>query len=528
MKILSLIYLLLQCILTFAQTNDATKYASVITITDLKKQLTVIASDSMQGRETGTEGQRKAAAYIETQFKAIGLKTAAGMNGYQQFYPLYKDSLLSCKLLVGNSVPEYGIDYISPVITNETGNFYSKEIVFAGYGIEDNNYNDYATLDVTGKTVVFFLGEPKTEGKYLISGSTKSSEWSYPGLSKKLALAAKKGAAGVFIINPMQETFNQRFTENSKKTNVYFPRNTGDKSLNYAILSHVFAKNILGNNTDSLIKYAKSNIPFKKEQLFETAGITSFIFDKYRTIINASNVIGVLEGTDKKDEYVYLTAHYDHLGMRDGKIYFGADDDGSGTAAVIQMAKAFAKAKANKKGPRRTIIFMTFSGEEKGLLGSEYYSEHPVYPFEKTSVDLNTDMVGRIDTERKTADTMNYVYVVGHDKLSSDLPLINEAVNKKYTNLVLDYKFDDPNDLNRIYFRSDHYNFARKGVPVLFFYDGMLKSDYHKPTDTIDKINWPLFETRVRMIFHTALEIANRNEMLKRDIPLPESATRGR
>ena len=178
------------------------------------------------------------------------------------------------------------------------------------------------------------------------------------------------------------------------------------------------------------------------------------------------------------------------------------------------------KAKKKGKGPRRTMVFMTVSGEEKGLLGSEYYSDNPVYPLEKTSVDLNTDMIGRIDTERKTADTLNYIYVVGHDKLSSDLPVINEGINNKYTKLVLDYKFDDPSDPSRIYFRSDHYNFARKGVPVLFFYDGMLKADYHKPTDTIDKINWPLYETRVRMIFHTAWEIANRDEMLKRDIPL--------
>jgi Zn-dependent M28 family amino/carboxypeptidase len=184
------------------------------------------------------------------------------------------------------------------------------------------------------------------------------------------------------------------------------------------------------------------------------------------------------------------------------------------------MAEAFAKAKAEGKGPRRTIVFMTFSGEEKGLLGSEFYSDNPLYPLDKTTANLNTDMVGRIDTERKTGDTMNYVYVIGHDKLSSDLPVINEGVNNKYTNLVFDYKFDDPNDQNRIYFRSDHYNFARKGVPILFFYDGMLQADYHKPTDTVDKITWPLYEKRVRMIFHTAWEIANRDDMLKRDVPL--------
>ena len=167
---------------------------------------------------------------------------------------------------------------------------------------------------------------------------------------------------------------------------------------------------------------------------------------------------------------------------------------------------------------------MTVSGEEKGLWGSEYYTDHPLLPLEKTSVDLNTDMIGRIDTERKTADTLNYVYVVGHDKISSELPIINEGMNNENTKLVLDYKFDDPKDPNRIYYRSDHYNFARKGIPVLFFYDGMLKSDYHKTTDDIEKINWPLFEKRAQMIFYTAWEMANRNEMLKRDKPLPEGS----
>jgi Zn-dependent M28 family amino/carboxypeptidase len=160
--------------------------------------------------------------------------------------------------------------------------------------------------------------------------------------------------------------------------------------------------------------------------------------------LTASNVIGVLEGSDKKDEYIFLTAHYDHLGKQDGKIYYGADDDGSGTCAVIEMAHAFVEAKSAGFAPRRTIVFMTVSGEEKGLWGSEYYSDHPVFPLEKTSINLNTDMVGRTDTERKTADSLNYVYVIGHDKLSSDLSLINEGVNKKYTNLVLDYKYDDP------------------------------------------------------------------------------------
>ena len=340
-------------------------------------------------------------------------------------------------------------------------------------------------------------------------------------MSKKIALAAEKGAAGVLVINPSMETFSARMTEDSKKSNLYFPRENKDKKINFAFITHRFASVFFNGNLDSILKKANSKSAFSKKDAWEKKIAASYAYEKNISTVDASNVLGIIEGTDKKDEYVFLTGHYDHLGKHDGKIYYGADDDGSGTVAVIEMATAFAKAKAEGKGPRRTIVFMTVSGEEKGLWGSEYYSDHPIYPLNKTSVDLNTDMVGRIDTERKTADTTNYVYVVGHDKLSSELPLINEGTNNKYTGLVLDYKFDDPNDRERIYYRSDHYNFVRKGVPVLFFYDGMLKADYHKPTDTVDKINWALYEKRVRMIFNTAWEIANREEMLKRDKPLP-------
>jgi len=522
MKKLVLFISLLLCIsIAFAQNDAAAKYAAVITANSLNKHLSIIASAEMEGRETGTEGQRKAAAYIEAQFKAIGLKPVTSLNGYQQYYPLYQDSLISTTLNAGGKDAVFGTDFISPMNANETGKFKGKKIIFIGYGIDDKTYSDYSNVNVKGKVVIFFLGEPKKDGKFIISGTTRGSEWSFPGITKKLALAASKGAVGALVINPQQETFNQRTVENGKKTGVYFPRSNDAKMINYALLSHAFSKTIIAGDfaLDSVIASAKRSEVLKINGV-EKKYKTNFSFNKYRNTINASNVVGIIEGTDKKDEYVFITGHYDHLGMRNGQIYYGADDDGSGTCSVIQMAEAFAKAAAEGNRPRRTIVFMTVSGEEKGLWGSEYYSDHPFFPLDKTTVNLNIDMVGRVDTERKTGDTLNYVYVIGHDKISSDLPVINEGVNNKYTQLVLDYKFDDPNDQNRIYFRSDHYNFAKKGIPILFFYDGMLKSDYHKPTDTIEKINWALYEKRTRMIFHTAWEMANRNDMLKRDTPL--------
>ena len=504
-----------------AQNDDAAKYAGVITGPELKKHLTRIASEEFEGRETGTEGQRRAAEYIEEQFRSLGLKTAGSLKGYQQLYPLYQDSLQETTLKINGSKAEFGKDFITPLNVNESGKFKSRNIVFAGYGIDDPNYSDYTSLDVKGKVVIIFQGEPKKEGKYFISGSNRSSEWTYPGLSKKIAMAASRGAAGVFLINSIQENFNPRMVENGKKTGMYFPRNkAAEKSINVAQLSHAYARELIGSNFDTLLKMIRTNQLIDKQWAWEKKVKVQFRLTKHRTTINASNVLGVIEGTDKKEEYVFLTGHYDHLGKRDGKIWYGADDDGSGTCAVIEMATAFVKAATEGHRPRRSLVFMTVSGEEKGLWGSEYYTDHPVFPLDKTTVDLNTDMIGRIDTERKSGDTLNYVYVIGHDKLSSDLPVINEGANNKNTKLVLDYKFDGPNDPNRIFYRSDHYNFARKGVPILFFYDGMLKADYHRPTDTIEKINWELYEKRARMIFLTAWEMANREDMLKRDIPL--------
>lgn len=505
----------------FAQSKNAAKYAATITTQDLKKHLTIIAGDEMEGRETGTLGQRKAAAYIEKQYKLLGLKTAKTLKGYQQLYPLYKDSLVNSELTIDGKQIEFGKDYYCQSNISETGTFTGSKIILVGYGIDDTNYSDYTGMDVAGKIVIFFSGEPKIEGKYLLSGTARSSDWSFPGTEKKLAVAAAKGAAGALVINTNQATFMTRTIEANRKSNVYYPRNTADgKKINHAFLSHAFAASIFNNQFDSLLKKAKAGQSFDKATAFEKEMASHLNYVKNRIVINASNILGIIEGSDKKDEFVFLTAHYDHLGKQNGKIYYGADDDGSGTCAVIEMAEAFAKAKVAGHGPRRTIVFMTVSGEEKGLWGSEYYGDHPVFPLEKTSVDLNTDMVGRIDTERIQEDSLNYVYVIGHDKLSSELQLINEGVNNRYTHLVFDYKYDDPNDQNRIYYRSDHYNFAKNGVPILFFYDGMLKSDYHQPTDTVEKIYWSLYEKRVKMIFHTAWEIANRDEMLKRDIPL--------
>ncbi|MDP2541418.1 MULTISPECIES: M28 family metallopeptidase [Tenacibaculum] len=225
------------------------------------------------------------------------------------------------------------------------------------------------------------------------------------------------------------------------------------------------------------------------------------------TLKDSENVVAFIKGTEKPDEIVVISAHLDHEGVKNGEIYNGADDDGSGTVAILEIAEAFKQAADAGKGPKRSILFLHVTGEEKGLLGSKYYTENPIFPLANTVADLNIDMIGRVDDRHK--GNPNYVYLIGSDKLSTELHNISEAMNKKYTNIDLDYKYNDDNDPNRFYYRSDHYNFAKHNIPIIFYFNGT-HADYHRPTDTPDKINYEMLENRARLVFHTAWEVANR------------------
>ena len=232
---------------------------------------------------------------------------------------------------------------------------------------------------------------------------------------------------------------------------------------------------------------------------------------KSNQIIRGENVLGFIEGSDLKEELIIITAHYDHLGKHDSLIFNGADDDASGVAGAMEIAEAFMLAKKDGKGPRRSILIMPVSGEEKGLLGSKYYTDNPVYPLNNTIANLNIDMIGRLDDWHSTG---NYVYLIGSDRLSYDLHNINEEVNNKYTKLDLDYKYNDEEDPNRYYYRSDHYNFAKNNIPVIFYFNGV-HEDYHRPSDTIEKIDFSKIKTISKLVFLTAWELANREEKIK-------------
>lgn len=496
MKNLFLLFFVLSALAGQAQRYANPKpFAKDITVEDMRRHLYIIAGAGMEGRETATKGQRKAAAYIENEFKLLGL-APGNKNSYEMYFPVYADSLQNLSLSVNDTAFAAGEDFSVNLADNHPASFRFSEVVFAGYGLSDSMQDDYQGLDVKGKLVMVWSED-------VAAGSRKGF-----GTFTQQTAAMKNGAAALLIIN-------KNITPTAVKGNMYVNRYYKTQRITTFYISEKLAEKIIGPGyaAQKVAAGAGSYTP-----RIYSANI-ALSFNKTTITLQSSNVLGILEGSDLKDEYVVLTAHYDHLGKRDETIWYGADDDGSGTVTILELAKAFTKAKAAGKGPRRSILFMTVSGEEKGLWGSDYYSLHPPFPLDKTTVNLNIDMIGRIDPSRKHGDSTNYIYIIGDDKLSSDLKPISEAINKKYSKLELDYKYNNPGDPERIYYRSDHYNFAKNGVPVIFYFSG-LHPDYHKPTDTPDKINYRLMQKRAQLIFFTSWDMANRNNMLKRDIPL--------
>ncbi|WP_281232595.1 M28 family peptidase [Flavobacterium gelatinilyticum] len=256
-------------------------------------------------------------------------------------------------------------------------------------------------------------------------------------------------------------------------------------------------------------QYKKSGISFPKgaKDFYQPVPAAFLNARRNENLPDSENIWAYIEGTEKPDEVLVISAHYDHVGVKGGEVYNGADDDGSGTVAVIEMAKAFAKAKKQGYGPKRSILFLHVTGEEHGLHGSRYYSENPLFPIANTIADINIDMIGRRDAEH--ANTNNYVYVIGADRLSSDLHNAVVAQNEKYIKMDLDFKFNDPKDPNHFYERSDHYNFAKHGIPSIFFFNGV-HEDYHGKDDTAEKIEYDALTQRTKLAFVLAWDLANR------------------
>ncbi|MBW8241633.1 M28 family peptidase [Muricauda oceani] len=479
---------------------DPVPYAETITEEDLKEHLFTYASDEFEGRETGTPGQKKAVEYIKAHYQSLNVPPAQANGNYFQKVPLEVSNVPTGDLSINGTTFELGTD----IVTFSTAQGIYDQIVYAGYGIEEGDYSDYNSIDVSGKLVLIKAGEPKkANGNYLLTGTSEKSVWSNmsEAMGKKAALAMEKGAKGILYFDaqnfPRYRGYFQ-FMQANNSGRMQLAGDNGDELL--VILDEKAAtaiKNDLGE--DDVPKNLQVTIELK---------ITSGN-DK----IDSENVVAFIKGTDKPDEYVVISSHLDHIGVTaDGQINNGADDDGSGTVALLEIAQAFKKAADEGNGPKRSLVFLHVTGEEKGLLGSRYYTDvDPVFPLENTVADLNIDMIGRIDPNYSGA--RNYLYLIGSDKLSTELHNLSEEVNKKYTNIEFDYTYNDENDPNRFYYRSDHYNFAKNNIPIIFYFNGT-HADYHRPSDTPDKINYDLLENRTRLIFYTAWEIANRAERL--------------
>ena len=455
-------------------------YASSILKKDLYKDLSVLASDEYEGRETARSGQKKAAKYIVERFKEIGLEPGAKNGSFLQTFAV--DAKNAANVFITLNGQKWNLlkhFYYRGNIKDTS--LLDKQLVFAGFGIEEEVYSDYSNLNVKNKIVVVNEGVP----------SSINLEKNWVGWRKKVELAKEKGASGII-------TIKNNFTEEAQRIGVFIqnpnmqmhdPGKRKTDLIPNIYISDSAAKTFLSKISESKISI---EIDIQEE-------------------LTSDNVLGYIEGNDLKDEIVVITAHYDHLGYDNGEVCNGADDDGSGTVSVIELAEAFQKAKNAGSGPRRSVLFMTVSGEEKGLWGSKYYTDNPVYSIEKTVVDLNIDMIGRRDDEH---DYDNYIYLIGADRISMDLHVISEKINEKYINYDIDYTYNQRTDPNQFYYRSDHYNFAKNGIPVIFYFSGVHK-DYHKPTDDVDKINFNKVQRTTKMVFYTAWEIANRDQRLR-------------
>jgi hypothetical protein len=497
--------------------DKAAEYANTITAEDLSRHLHIIASDSLEGRETGERGQKMAANYIATHFFNVGLQAVVSSEGgsksFYQPFELIKKSWGQVYVETGTKRREFLKDFyiIGDLNYPDQTNM---DVVFAGYGIETPKYSDYGKIDVKGKSVMVWSGEPTDrKGNAIISGNKDASEWA-TNWRKKVATAKEKGASLVFVVTKDQAALES--TINQYRGYFMHPslgfRETGNAGTGTVFISPGMAAEILGFSERQLERQQKRITRRGKSTADRVdAGSISLKAERKEEIVITENVLGYMEGTDKKEELIVITAHYDHEGIQDGQIYNGADDDGSGTVAVLEMAEAFAEAKSAGFTPRRSILFMTVTAEEKGLLGSEYYTQSPVFPLQSTVVNLNIDMIGRVDKAHE--GNADYIYVIGADKLSSELHKINEEANQKYTKLNLDYTYNDPNDPNRFYYRSDHYNFAKNRIPVAFYFNGV-HDDYHRPTDDVEKINFQKMEKITRLVFHTAWELANRDQRI--------------
>jgi hypothetical protein len=510
---------------------EALRAAEQITAAQLRDYLTFIASDEMEGRDTPSRGLDTTAKFLALQLARAGAKPAGDDGTYFQRIKLRRVKVDPEKTRVelDGQRFNYGDDFLAGNVSGTA----SGNLVYVGHGwvFPAKNINPYAGIDVRDRIMVVASGLPRgVTFNDLLSGK-QGQDWESPDSYGK-----KNGARGIVFIPSFQElaTWNRRRQSAIERGITYVERfQTGNPdqlpsiTASFSLLNALFrGEKVSASDLFARLAAGEDGEPFA---LSPDKTLTMSV-DVASETVYTQNVVATVEGSDPvlKNEYVALGAHYDHVGIglpdKSGdRIYNGADDDGSGTTALLAIAEAFARSNPR---PKRSILFVWHAGEEKGLWGSRYFTQFPTVPLDRIIAQLNIDMIGRskrdgdAKPENRDLSGPNEIYVIGSRMMSTELGELSERVNKSYLNLAFNYKYDDPKDPNRFFFRSDHYNYAQKGIPIIFYFDGV-HEDYHRPSDSPDKIDYQKMERVARTIFMTAWELANLPQRPRVDRELP-------
>lgn len=524
----------------FKDTALVRQYQQTVTPEALASRLYFFASDFFEGRETTTRGQRLAASYLASQYRQMGLAPRGtvktddplSLAAYFQPFNVYRKLPREARLevirggspLVKSIFSAEAHDELAYFLTGSTVDA-SGGVVFAGYGIADDvqQYNDYAALaekglSVDGKWVMILADEPVADASAsgLPTVGRKPSKWAQ--LYFKLGALFRNGRAkGLLVIGDASPRALGTFAEAAAQASLaaqrigspmWFHQSPPTNAPPVYMISTKLANQILsasGHTVESVSQEINKSLK-------------PVVFDVKDTMVNSTlerfdgleteNVLAFIEGSDPKlrEEVLIISAHYDHLGinpaLKGDQIFNGAADDGSGTVAVLAMAEAFMKAKKEGHGPRRSILFINFSGEERGLLGSAYYTNTaPVVPLDKTVADINMDGIGGFDPKHPTR-SRNYIYMIGTKTLSDELLDINRRMNE-LTGTRLELNDNDS-------FPSDQASFERHLVPYLYYSTG-LTDHYHKPSDAPETIEYDHLTRVTRLVFATAWQAANQD-----------------
>ncbi len=516
-----------------AASVTAQRGVDTISANQIKDYLTFIASDEMEGRDTPSRGLDTTAKFLAVNLARWGFKPAGDDGSFFQRIDLRRARADNgqTKVEINGRTLTAGTDYLP---AGGSGNV-SGQLVFAGSGwlLKSREIDAYKGVDPTGKIAVIF-GTPNERPR------TGRGDFGKPGedFMNPVDYARSKGVVGLIYVPDFQYLANwqrnrQRIMERGSTVVAKF-QSAATAALPSIVISPETANALFAGEPQSASVIFNASYggagtalpaPFLMNQ---TKNITMNVVSNTETV-PTQNVVAVWEGSDPvlKNEYVALGAHYDHVGIcapaGGDTICNGADDDGSGTTALLSMAEALAKAPVR---PKRSVLFVWHCGEEKGLWGSRYFVEYPTVPLNQVVAQINIDMIGRSkkegDTNARNQDLTgpDSIYLIGSTMMSTELGELVNAVNKSFLNITFDTRYDDPKDPHRFFYRSDHFNYARKGIPIIFFFDGE-HEDYHRPGDSADKIDYQKMEKVTRTIYMTLWEIANRPTRLKVDKPLP-------